>query len=63
MLPKSTRVQTVRQGNRKVSVFPSPGKFWKTRWVAFPESDEFKYFKGEQDEAFKWAAKYLDGKV
>jgi len=44
-------------------VFPSPGRFWKTRWVAFPDADEFKYFKGEQDEAFKWAAKYLDGKV
>lgn len=63
MNPKCTRVQVVRKGNRKVSVFQSPGKFWKTRWVAFPEADEFKYFKGEEDEAFKWAAAYLNGKV
>jgi hypothetical protein len=36
-------------------VFPSPGRVWKDRWVAFTNSEEFNYFKGSEEEVFKWA--------
>jgi hypothetical protein len=60
---KPQRIDVLKGNGRKVSVFASPGRFWKTRWVAFPECDQFKYHKGERDEVFKWAVAYIDGKV
>ena len=42
-------------GNPKVWVFPSEGRIWKDRWVAFTNSDEFRYFKGSQSQCLAWA--------
>lgn len=41
-------------------VFKSPGKYWKSRWVAFTNSDEFTYFKGEEQAVRAWAADYME---
>ena len=46
-------------GNPVLWVFPSPGRIWKDRWVAFTNSEEFNYFKGSKDEVFKRADAYL----
>ena len=46
-------------GNPVLWVFPSPGRVWKDRWVAFTNSEEFNYFKGSKEEVFKWADAYL----
>tara|TARA_R110000868_G_scaffold97886_2_gene269370 strand:- start:173 stop:373 length:201 start_codon:yes stop_codon:yes gene_type:complete len=44
-------------------VFPSPGKIWKSRWVAFTNREEFVWFKGEKDAARAWASKYCGGDI
>ena len=46
-------------GNPVLWVFPSPGRVWKDRWVAFTNSEEFNYFKSSEEEVFKWADAYL----
>ncbi len=46
-------------GNPVLWVFPSPGRVWKDRWVAFTNSEEFNYFKGSKNKVFKWADDYL----
>ncbi len=48
------------EGNTLVWVFPSPGRIWKDRWIAFTNSGEFIYHKGNKDSAFKWAIDYVD---
>lgn len=48
------------RGNTLVWVFPSPGRFWKDRWVAFTNSGEFIYHKGTKDSAYDWAKNYVD---
>jgi len=40
-------------------VFHAPGRVWKERWVAFTNSSEFIYHKGDRDSAFKWAEDYI----
>lgn len=47
------------EGDILVWVFPSPGRIWKDRWVAFTNSDQFQYFKGSREEVFKWTERYL----
>ena len=47
------------QGDILVWVFPSPGRIWKDRWVAFTNSEDFKYFKGSQQEVISWANDYM----
>ena len=49
----------LRGGNPMLWVFPSPGRIWKERWVAFTNDDSFVYFKGSRDEVFKWAQEYM----
>ena len=49
----------LRDGNPILWVFPSPGRIWKERWVAFTNGDSFVYFKGSRDEVFKWAHRYI----
>ena len=48
-----------REGDILVWVFPSPGRIWKDRWVAFANCNEFDYFKGTRDQVFKWADDYI----
>lgn len=48
-----------RDGNPVVWVFPSEGRIWKDRWVAFTNGDQFKYVKGSQQEVMKWANDYM----
>lgn len=48
----------LRDGNPILWVFPSPGRIWKERWVAFTNDDSFVYFKGSREEVLEWAAKY-----
>jgi hypothetical protein len=47
-------------GNILVWVFPSPGRFWKDRWVAFTNSGEIIYFKGTKDLVYQWAKDYVE---
>ena len=49
----------LRDGTPILWVFPSPGRIWKERWVAFTNSNEFCYHKGSQQEVFKWAKEYM----
>lgn len=46
-------------GDILVRVFPSPGRIWKDRWVAFANSTEFEYCKGSRDQVFKWADDFV----
>jgi hypothetical protein len=48
-----------KDGNTLVWVFHAPGRVWKERWVAFTNSSEFIYHKGDRDSAFKWAEDYI----
>lgn len=47
------------EGNTLVWVFPSEGRFWKDRWIAFTNSGEFIYHKGSKDSAYNWAREYV----
>ena len=46
-------------GNPVLWVFPSPGRVWKDRWVAFTNGNEFVYFKGNREEVIEWANDYI----
>ena len=46
-------------GNPVLWVFPSPGRVWKDRWVAFTNGNEFVYFKGTREEVIEWANDYI----
>lgn len=48
----------LRDGNPILWVFPSPGRIWKERWVAFTNDDSFVYFKGSREEVMTWANNY-----
>ena len=47
------------EGDILVWVFPSPGRIWKERWVAFTNDDSFVYFKGSREEVMAWASDYV----
>ena len=53
----------LRDGNPILWVFPSPGRIWKERWVAFTNDDSFVYFKGSRDEVLEWAQRYITSKA
>ena len=46
------------EGHPILWVFPSPGRVWKDRWVAFTNGDEFKYFKGSRDDVMSWVKEF-----
>lgn len=46
-------------GNTLLWVFKSPGRFWKDRWVAFTNGEEFVYRKGSHEEVMQWANDYV----
>lgn len=47
------------EGHPVIWVFPSPGRVWKDRWVAFTNGNEFQYHKGSREEVVRWAEHYM----